>query len=51
MVAGVVLAGLTERPVAEELTESGGESFTRDRVHRIRLTATARLRRSIEAAA
>lgn len=51
VLAGVDVWGLTEREVAAELTESRGELFTRDRVHRLRLTALARLRRTLEAAA
>lgn len=51
VLAGVDVCGLSEREVAEELSESRSEPFTRDRVHRIRLTAMARLRRAIEAAA
>ncbi len=49
VLGGVDLEGLSEREVAEELTELRGEVFTRDRVHRIRLTAHGRLRRRIEA--
>lgn len=51
VIAGVDAEGLTEREVAEELTAFRGEPFTRDRVHRIRLTAHARLRRYLEAVA
>jgi hypothetical protein len=51
VVAGVDVEGLTESQVAAELTASRGEPYTRDRVHRIRLTAHARLRRSLEAMA
>lgn len=51
VLAGVDVEGLTETAVGEELTQHRGELFTRDRVHRIRLTAHARLRRHLTAAA
>jgi hypothetical protein len=51
VLAGVDVAGLTERQIAQELTEFRDELFTRDRVHRIRLTAHARLRRHLQAVA
>ena len=36
-----------EREIASDLTELRGVEYTRDRVHRIRLTAEARLERKL----
>lgn len=48
VLAGVVY-GLTEQEIADELSESRQQTITRDRVHRIKLTAFAKLRRAVSA--
>lgn len=39
---------VTERQIAGELTVLRGATYSRDRVHRIRLTAQARLERQLQ---
>jgi FixJ family two-component response regulator len=48
VVAGII-AGATERQIAEELSASRQQTITRERVHRIKLTAYAKLRRVMSA--
>jgi FixJ family two-component response regulator len=50
VLAGII-HGLSEREIADELSASRGSPVTRERVHRIKLTATAKLRRAVEVAA
>jgi FixJ family two-component response regulator len=48
-VVAAVVYGLTEREIAEELSASRQREITRERVHRIKLTAYAKLRRAVSA--
>ena len=48
VLAGIVY-GLTEQEIAEELSDSRQQAITRDRVHRIKLTEFAKLRRAVRA--
>lgn len=48
VLAGIVY-GLTEREIAEELSASREQTITRERVHRVKLTAYAKLRRGVSA--
>ena len=45
----IIIQELTESQAAVLLTEISGRFYTRDRVHRIRLTSIAKMRRAIEA--
>ena len=46
-VVAALYYGLTEREIAKEMSIQRGRRVTRDRVHRVKLTVAARLRREL----
>lgn len=46
-VVAALVDGLTEQQIADELSASRGRPVSRNRVHRVKLTAMAKLRRAV----
>jgi hypothetical protein len=47
VVVGIYWGDCTEAELAGELTESRGRDYNRDRIHRIKLTSLAKMRRAV----